>query len=142
MDSLNIFSAIITLSQVTSTVIQMIGDIKELSECRKKILDEVSSAAGFLFALQDLAKTSEKTESWHNTLGHLNTPGGPLERFKLSMESLISILDDNKSSDLGIAQRALASPFRGKQMDKINKILQAIERQKLTFALALQNYHL
>jgi hypothetical protein len=27
-------------------------------------------------------------------------------------------------------------------MDKINKILQAIERQKLTFALALQNYHL
>jgi hypothetical protein len=33
----------------------------------------------------------------------------------------------------------LAWPFRRGQ---INEILQAIERQKLTFALALHNYHL
>jgi hypothetical protein len=139
MDPLSISLQIIALSQVTSTVIQCLLDIGEASGCRKKILNEISSAAGFLFVLQDLANRSKETESWHATLGALNVPGGPLAQFKISMESLVSIIGNDSSSDLKRAQNALAWPFRRGQ---INEILQAIERQKLTFALALHNYHL
>ena len=136
MDPLSISSAIIALSQVTSTVIQCLFNVGEVSGCREKILNEVSSAAGFLFALQDLANRSKETESWRTTLGALN---GPLAQFKISMESLVSILGNNNSSDLKRAQNALARQF---QRGQIDKILQTIERQKLTFALALHKYHL
>jgi hypothetical protein len=139
MDPLSISASIIALSQVTSTVIQCLIDTGEVSGYRKKILNEITSAAGFLFALQDLANRSKETESWHATLGALNAPGGSLSQFKASMESLVSILGDNSPSDLKKAQSVLVWPFQSKQ---VKEILQTIERQKLTFALALHNYHL
>ena len=105
MDPLSISLQIIALSQVTSTVIQCLIDIGEASGCRKKILNEVSSAAGFLFVLQDLANRSKETESWHATLGALNVPGGPLAQFKISMESLVSIIGNDSSSDLKRVQK-------------------------------------
>ena len=139
MDPLSIASAIAALQQVTLTVIQFLVDMKEAAGYRKKILDEVSSAAGLLFVLQDLANRSKETKSWCTTIGALNMPDGPLAQYKKSLELLLSILGSDNSSDLKRIQKALLWPF---QKGPIHDILQAIERQKSTFAIALHDYHL
>jgi hypothetical protein len=139
MDPLSISSAIVALSHVTSTVIQCLIDMKEATGYRKKILNEVSSAAGLLFVLKDLASRSKETKSWCTTIGALNLPDGPLEQYKTSMESLLSILSTDNSSDLKIIQKSLAWPY---QKSQVSDILSTIERQKSTFALALHDYHL
>lgn len=139
MDPLSISAAIVALGHVTSTVIQALIDMKQATGYRKQILNEISSAAGILFVLNDLASRSKETQSWCTTIGALNEPDGPLSQYKTSMENLLSILSTDNSNDLKRVQNTLAWPFQKRQ---VNDILSTVERLKSTFALALHEYHL
>lgn len=136
MDPLSISLGIISLLQLTSTVIQYVVEIGDASEDRRKLLSELSSVSGFLYVLKELSERCKWTDSWYTTIGALNVKDGPLEQFKRNIEHLASMLSTNRSMK---AQRVITWPFK---KGEIKEILQSIERQKSLFMLALQNDHL
>lgn len=135
MDPLSISTSIAAILQLTSTVIQYLIDVRDASEGRREVLNEVSCVSGYLFALKELSERAKWMGPWCTTIMTLGVPNGPLGQFRRSIEDLLSKLETNSSRK---AQRALAWPF---QKGEIKEILQKIERQKALFVLALAHDH-
>jgi hypothetical protein len=101
------------------------------------MLAEISSTSGVLFLLKDLAERAQWEDGWSVTIKSLNLPGGPLDKFKMTLNKLASKLKPVEGAKkLG---KALIWSF---QKGEINEILDALERQKTLFNLALQNDHM
>jgi hypothetical protein len=91
----------------------------------------VSSISGLLYSLRDLAALEE---TWSGTVKALAVPNGPLEQFQSTLEQLIEkLLPVVRLKKVG---KTMTWPFR---KGEIKDILCKIERQKMLFALALQN---
>jgi hypothetical protein len=132
-DPLSVFSSILALLQATTNVIRFLSSVSGASESRQKVLYEVSSLSGILVILMKLAKRSQQSPIWSTTIESLSAPNGPLEQCQRMMEDLASKLTRRRVGE------ALTWPFRN---DEIKNILEAIERQKTHFVLALQTDHL
>jgi hypothetical protein len=137
-DPLNISASIIAILQLTSTVIQCINDVKDASEERLRIRDEISSTSFLLYMLKDRIQQAHLGELWLSTVQSLDVPKGPLEQFKRALEQLASRLAP-PSKGLKRIRNALMWPF---QREEIKEILSTIERQKSLFDLTLQNDHM
>ena len=136
-DPLSISASIIAVLELTASVVQYLSDMKDASKDRQTLLVEISSVSSLLYTLKDLAERAEWGDTWLATMKSLMVPNGPLEQFKVALEDLASILMPvNKLMKIG---NAMTWPFQKKE---IRNILNAIERQKTLFALALQNDHL
>jgi hypothetical protein len=136
VDPLALSQGIITVLQLTVTVINYLKDAKHASADRKTILDEVECIRSLLSILNEKATSPESKEKWHETLKSLNGPNGPLEQCKLLLEGLVSKL--RPADGLKKVGIALFWPF---QKQDIKDILSNMERQKTLFLLALQNDH-
>jgi hypothetical protein len=134
-DLLSIAASITAILQFTSTVVQYLIDAGNASEDRRELLNEVSSASGFLFVLKELAERVQWTDPCSTSIRALNVQNGPLEQFKGAMKRLESKL---RADGLNKVGKTLAWPFQKKE---IKDILHTIERQKTLFVLALQNDH-
>jgi hypothetical protein len=135
-DPLSISASIIAVLQLTSTVVGYLNDVKDASEERLRIRDEITSASFLLYMLRDRAEQASLGEAWLSTVRSLSVPKGPLEQFKRALEQLAARLAPvNKLRKFG---KALKWPF---QREEIKDILSTIERQKSLFDLALQNDH-
>jgi hypothetical protein len=140
MGGLEIAAGIIAVLQLTQEVIQYLLEVKDANADRQSILNEVTSAHSFLYLLKDRAERSAGANSdatSFDTLRALSTPRGPLEQFKTALERLAKKLRPQKA--LKKAYKALAWPFEKAEVDEL---LEAIERQKSLFGLALQNDHM
>jgi hypothetical protein len=135
-DPLSISAGIIAVLQLTSTVVQYLNGVKDASEERLRIRDEITSASFLLYMLRDRAEQASLGEAWLSTVISLSVPKGPLEQFKRALERLATRLAPTKK--LEKIERALRWPF---QREEIKDILSTIERQKSLFDLALQNDH-
>src|SRR5438046_4016665 len=138
-DPLSITAGIIAVLQLAQRVIQYIVDAKDASDNRNKILTEITSARSLLFLLKDKANNSKA--QWDNTfyenLKALDGPNGALEQFKHALERLASKLRPREG--LKKLSKSVTWPF---EKSEIRSILDAIERQKYLFILALQNDHM
>ncbi|KAI9767661.1 MAG: hypothetical protein M1840_005532 [Geoglossum simile] len=130
-DPLSISASIIALLQLSATVIKYLSDVKDAPDDIKKLRAEVISTAGLLYTLKAL---SEAGEAWLTTIQSLNTPSGPLEQIRLSLERLAGKLRPAPG-----LKKILGWPF---QKGEVKDTVCVIERQKALFGLALQNDHL
>ncbi|KAI9878906.1 MAG: hypothetical protein M1830_010154 [Pleopsidium flavum] len=133
-DPVSLSASIVSLLQLTATVVRYLHDVKDASGDIRRLLVEISSIRGLLIGLKDLATLDEK---WVYTIRALDGPNGPLLQFKCAIESLATKL----MPVVGLAKigRSLAWPF---QKGEIEDVLRRIERHKALFALALEMDHI
>ncbi|KAI9838432.1 MAG: hypothetical protein M1837_002487 [Sclerophora amabilis] len=136
-DPLSITASISSILQVTGTVVQYLNDVKDSTKDRNRLLLEVSSVVGLLYSLKDLAMKAESGDALLASVRSLDSPKGPLEQFKSTLELLGSKLAPAHSSKK--VRAAMTWPF---QKGEIGEILSAIERHKVLFSLALQRDHI
>ncbi|KAI9777066.1 MAG: hypothetical protein M1839_009117 [Geoglossum umbratile] len=136
-DPLSISASIIAILHLTRVVVEYLGAVKDVSEDRRRILNEVTSISGFLYLLKERAERAPPGGKWTSTVEALDGPQGPLEQCRRALESLSSKLAP--AEGLKKIGKALAWPFR---KEEVNDILHTIERQKTLFSLALQNDHI
>src|SRR5271170_6077874 len=134
MDPLSVSASIIAVLQLSSTVFGYLKDGTEASGDRKRILDEFTSLHFLLFPLVDQIKEAEVDDAWSASLWSLNTPGGPLEQFRLALQRVASKLEP--VACLKKFGKAVAWPF---QKDEVKEILSTIERQNSLFSLGLES---
>lgn len=137
VDPVGVTGLIIAILGLSQTVTQFLGDIKNASGDRIRLLCEIASVSGLLSILKDQAQQAESTDPWRTTIACLDVPRGPLEQFKVALEQLASRLAPTKGlENIG---KTLTWPF---QKQEVKEILNTIERLKSLFALALDNDHM
>ena len=134
MDPLSLSASIIAVLTLSSTVLKYLNDVKDATDDRQSIYNEIIFASGLLRIFHDLVKQGE---GWSVTVASLAIPNGPLEQFDSTLKRLESKL--RPVSGVRKATRTLLWPF---QKEEIKDILRAIERQKSLFSLAVHNDHM
>ena len=136
MDPLSISASIITILQLTGTVIQYLNTVKGAPKDRQRILSELCNVSSMLYVLEDQANQAHG-DAWSSTLLSLSAPNGPIEQFKTALKRL----EDKLAPVEGWRKfgKTMAWPF---QREEIEEILNVIERQKTLFNLAQQNDHM
>ncbi|KAL9582089.1 MAG: hypothetical protein Q9212_003501 [Teloschistes hypoglaucus] len=137
MDPLSVSASIVSLLELTGTVISCLSDIKDGPEELKRIRLEVSSVPSILYMLQDQADQAKQGDVFVSTLGLLNVPKGPFQQFRATLERLASKLTP------GRGWRKIGSEFQWPlEKEEIREILGITERLKTLFSLARQNDHI
>ena len=133
-DLLSVTASIISVLQLTGTIIRYLGNVQDATGYKTRLLLEVSGAKGVLETLRDLSQESVQGDPILSTLGLL---GEPLKHLESTLRKLENALAP--AQDLRKLGKAFKWPFeKGEIMD----ILGNIERQKMLFGLALQADHL
>ena len=136
-DPLGISASLITVLQLTKTVIDYIQHVRHTSDDRRRLLVELVGFQGILTfcqTQQDIASGQNLCAADGNSLGGRE---GLLEQFERLLERLKSRL--KPKSGLSRLGDEIAWPFR---QAEINGILSSLERFKLYFSLALQKDHM
>lgn len=134
MDPLSITVSVTALLQFTGQVIGYIADAKSASKDQQKILEEVKSAQEMLSRLKVLSAQSPTDDKVSEAMQWLNFPNGPFQRFEATLETLaIRLQPTDRVKKL---KTAMSWSFK---KDEVKEILQAIDRQKNSFVLALQS---
>jgi hypothetical protein len=122
-------ASLITLLDLTRSVLDYIKNTYHAHKERRKIFDEVTSTQCLLAQLQD---KSEKTK-WGDSMKVLATPFGPLQQLETVLNKLEKGLNpcNNRLKTFG---KALIWPFEKKETETI---LSSLERCKLLLTLAL-----
>jgi hypothetical protein len=128
---LGVASSIISALQLAQAVTKYLHEVKDASDAREKLLQEIKSAVKILETLTDLDLKSEATlRRWSSTFDLLQTPLG---LFSASLSRLEKRFTSSKGSVK--VKEALRWPF---QTAEIKQIINSMERQKSLFILALQ----
>lgn len=137
MDPLSVSASIVTLLQLSSTVIGYLSDVKGGPRELQRLRLEVCSILPILSVLQDEAEQAKSGDRWSSTLLSLDVPNGPIQQFRAALEQLETRLTPIKGwKKIG---KVFTWPF---EKDETMGILGTIERQKLLFTLARQNDHI
>lgn len=137
MDPLSISSGIAGLLALTGQVIQYLSSVHTASETRQMLLMEVSSTSGLLYSLKDLCQQVDVDSGIFLSLKFLNSPRGPFEQLKLSLERLtMKLAGPNGRSKI---IKSMAWPF---QQSDVKDLIDLVQRQKTYYILALQGNHM
>jgi hypothetical protein len=130
-DALGVAASIISVLQLAQTIIKYLQEVKDASDSRESLLEEIKSAVKILETLADLDLKSEATlRRWSRTFDLLQAPLG---RFSVSLSRLERRFMPSKGS--AKVKDALKWPF---QAAEIKQVINSMERQKTLFVLALQ----
>lgn len=142
-DPLGITASIVSVLQLTSIVVQYIGDVKDSTQDRLKIRDEISSTSFLLYTLKDRIQNAEDFQPsqhkglWLSSISSLGSANGPLAKFRADLEDLASKLEPVDG------RRRIGQMLKWTfEKGYISNLLQSIERSKSTFTIALQSDHL
>jgi hypothetical protein len=132
-DPLSISASILGILQLSAVVVQHINSMKDASEERKKLLNEIGTTSDFLAIINNPVRLTQQGDSWES----LSKPGGPLEQ----LEAVLKKLDAKLAPATGLSKikKAVTWPFK---KGEIEGLLGSIERQKTLLGLALQNDHM
>ena len=129
-DPVSIIGLVIDLAP---RVIGYISDVVDSSSDQQKLVSELAGATGLLFALQSLIKSGDCALNLRASAQALTGNNGPLFQFESLLKSMEKELQPtSRAKRLG---RPFVWHWRKKSLDPI---LQAIERYKLVFTVALQ----
>jgi hypothetical protein len=135
-DPLSITASIVSLLQLTKSVVEYVKDVKGGSDDRVRLRDSIWSTISLLemlkFRFEDAAVDGVKMSS--DIKMDVKVPLRELERV---LERLVSKLAP--ASKLQRAMQNLAWPF---EKGEVKDLLSSIEGQKSHLALAMQNNHM
>ena len=137
MDPLSTSASIVTLIQLSSTVINYLSNVRNGPKELQQLRSETSSVLSILIVFQNQADRMKPDASFSSTLRSLNVPRGPFEQIRTALERLNLILAPTEGwKKLG---KVLKWPL---EKEETHEILNTIERQKALFSLAQQNDHI
>ena len=117
----------------TKTVIDYINDVKNASNDKKNLLDELAATQIVLSQLD----SHVNDEDWKETMEALVAVGGPFDQLKLELKGLKRKVE-LPTGKLRKAGQALVYHFT---KDDLKKHFDRIERIKTLLQLAVQNNH-
>jgi hypothetical protein len=123
-----------TLLQLSGEVITYIGDAKVACVERQNLLHEINATNEVL----RLFEVRAKRDDWKPTMNALNAPHGPLDQFRVVLESLKKELRPAHTTAARIGRSATWYFFK----HKINNMVSTVGHFNALFSLALQNEHL
>jgi len=134
MDPLSATASIISVIQLSSDVVKIIGAATGATKERKRLREEVRACAYTLERLKDEVDDAEEGEAWSETIKALEAPEAPLGR----LWTILGVIKTKTQPEEGIKKiwTSLKWPFEGKEVEKI---MAAIEREKVLLGLALTN---
>ena len=137
MDPLSISASIITVLQLTGTVLQYVINVDDASNERQRLYSELCGTNDMLCNLYSRATQMQSNDPYTATLQSLCMAGGLFEQRKATLERLAKILKPAKGMSKVTA--VISWPFKSKE---VKDLLNVLERQKNLISLALQKDHL
>ncbi|KAL9045843.1 MAG: hypothetical protein Q9214_001186 [Letrouitia sp. 1 TL-2023] len=124
--------------QLTATVINYINNFKDASQDRLRLRDELSSACFPLYMLKERLDQTDQDVSQLPSVQVLSGLNGPISQFKRQLEQLAAKIVPNygKKNRVDHITTNITWPFK---KEEVRTLLNAMERQKSLFHLALQN---
>ena len=137
MDPLSVSASIVTLIQVSSTIVGYLSDVRDAPSQLQQLRQEVSSTLPILTALHDQVNSDLQGESSPASLRALTVPDGTFDQLLAALNRVASKLAAIQGwRKLG---KAFTWPFGKKE---IAELLSTIERQKIILSLARQDDHI
>jgi hypothetical protein len=137
MDALSAAASIITVLQLTSTVIGYLNDVKDAPKECQQCKIEASNLESLLKSLLCCVVQGQTGDPWFTAIRALNIDNGPLDQYKQVLEQLRSRLEiKDRVQEF---KRRLLWKFR---KEEIASILARMERLKSLVSIALENDHL
>ena len=133
-DPLSLAASIIAVLQLAQSVVKGIQAVKDGSQERKAVRDEVIYLSGLLF---NLKSGLDRDELKQDLVSSLDTPLGPLAQIKDALEQLAKMLIP--AEGLQRLGKTITWAF---QKEKIDSLLRKIERQKTFILFALEDNQL
>jgi hypothetical protein len=128
MAGLGEVASVIAVLQLSSKVVEYVGKVKDASEDRKRLRNEIQACKRFLQEIKDDADDSQGGDGWADTIKTLERPDGPLPRLQ---SALIQVETRLRKGDT--FRGSLKWPFQERD---VTKIIEAIDREKSLLALA------
>ena len=137
MDPLSIALGVIALLELTKKVIVYAKQTKDAPTDRTKILQEAASLMGLLIMLKEFIEDCDGSEdSWLQATSSLTAPDGPLQQYKLLLETVVAKITPGRGQrKFG---QALAWIF---SKEEVTRLLSQIERVKSFVQIALEIDH-
>ena len=88
MDPLSNLASIVALTQLSSTVINYLSNVRNGPKELQQLRSETSSVLSILIVFQNQADRIRPDASFSSTLQSLNVPGGPFEQIRTALERL------------------------------------------------------
>ncbi|TPX07668.1 uncharacterized protein E0L32_010666 [Thyridium curvatum] len=136
MDPLSITASVIAIIQLSSEVVGFIGSAAGASKTRRLLREEIQACDKILQDIKDEADDSEEGKAWSEKIRVLEYPDGPLSRLSIALRLVKAKLEPKDGQKKVLT--ALKWPFEEKE---VQKIIDAIEREKKLLLLALENNH-
>ncbi|KAF2453530.1 hypothetical protein BDY21DRAFT_424471, partial [Lineolata rhizophorae] len=136
MDPLSATACIITILQLSSTVVGYLNNVKDASKERAKCAVEVSNLQTLLLKLRFHLEEGTADTQWYTAISDLAIENGPLDQFRQALETLRNNMTDG--GRLKKTGEALVWKFK---KEEIASILDRIERLKTLVEIALQMDH-
>jgi hypothetical protein len=137
MDPLSITVSVLALIQLTEKVIGYVKQTKDAPKERTRVLREASGLMGLLSTLKDLIDDCHPSDPWLRATSGLATPDGPLDQYKLVLETLVPKVIPFQG--FRKAGQVLAWKF---SKEEILSLLSQIERLKSLINIALEMDHM
>jgi hypothetical protein len=134
MDPLSVSASVIAILDLSAEIIKYINDASGAPKERKRLRDEVRACEALLQDLKDEAGDSETKIAWKDTITALEAPGAPLGRLGATLGILKAELRPREK--LRSTLKSLKWPL---EAAKVDKFVNAMEREKSLLALALTN---
>jgi hypothetical protein len=133
VSAIGLIASLASLIDATSTTLRYLNNVKNAPKSRAQIAQEASLLLALLTNLRYRLEDSDASEPWVQGVLTLGMANGPLDQFKVVLESLAMRLH-NPSTGKSIG-KALVWPFEKKEIDEL---LGKMERLKSFINLALQ----
>ncbi|KAK0438156.1 uncharacterized protein EV420DRAFT_1316688 [Desarmillaria tabescens] len=133
-DALGIASSIITLVEISHTIVGYLKDVKEAPKERDKLSKELSNLAIYLETVNKLTQTADADDPWLVTAQRLS---GPFMQLDVLLKDLKKKLEP-ASDGMGKVKRRLLWKFT---KESVEDVLKKIERIKSLVIVAVQHDH-
>jgi hypothetical protein len=133
-DPLSTTASIIAIIQLSSTVVEYINGARGATKERKGLRDGVRACEFVLQQLKDDADDTEEGKAWSETVRALEGTDAPLGRLWVALNVIKAKLEPKIGLEKVLT--SLKWPFSEKEVEKI---ISAIEREKILLQLALTN---
>lgn len=137
MNPPSITASVITIVQLTGTVIGYLNDVKDAPEECQQCVIEASNILNLLPSLSYHLEQRQAGDAWLTAVRALNIENGPFDQCKQALEQLRSKVENQDGVQK--ANRPLLWKF-GKE--EVTSILARMERLKSLVSMALEMDHL
>jgi hypothetical protein len=125
MDGLSVAAGIVAIIQIAGSVITVLSDIRDAPKESRRCRKEASSFNTLLISLDDFLSASTSTEPWFNKVQALADKDGPLDQYRLALESLLA-----KVEPKGKVRKTLNVLLWIKVKEDVALVLARMERAK------------